>query len=114
MILQDKDYKKRRKLQNQTIELQTVTAFEKGRRKGVMSFEDDMIVFRELFAAARKRSKQIARTQHFSVLERPDGSIAGTFRFDPNASKIKGKLSAEFWQALSIALNLKVEGGENE
>lgn len=108
MIAPDDDYKVTARHEGQTVETLTNTKFESGKRSGVMSFEDDIMIFREFIKVSRKRSKQIARTQHFSVLERPDGSIAGTFRFNPNASKIKGKLSAEFWQALTTALNLKV------
>lgn len=113
MIANDNDYKVTKRHEGQTIEMLTNSKFESGKRSGVMSYEDDILIFREFIKVSRKRSRQIARTQHFSVLERPDGIIAGTFRFDPNASKIKGKLSAEFWQALTTALNLKVVVGDD-
>lgn len=78
------------------------------KRKGVIEIKsDDEILFVEFITAKRQRSKQIARTDHFSVLARPDGSMYGTFHFDPNKSKIRGKLSAEFWRAITFALDLK-------
>lgn len=85
----------------------TDTPFNSGKRRGVLSIEEEEIVFMELITAKRKRSKQIARTAHFSVVERPDGNIAGTFYFNPSLNKIRGKLSAEFWQAITLALNVK-------
>lgn len=79
------------------------------KRKGVIEIKsDDEILFVEFITAKRRRSKQIARTKHFSVLARPDGSMYGTFHFDPNSPKIRGKLSAEFWQAICVALDLKI------
>ncbi|MCQ2278982.1 MAG: hypothetical protein MJZ62_06740 [Bacteroidales bacterium] len=108
MIKNDKDYKHVREVASADILFFTATKFEKGKRRGVMTIEDDRMIFREMVNAERKRSKPITRTQHFSVLERPDGTIAGTFRFNPSESKIKGKLSAEFWRALTAAMNLKV------
>lgn len=92
--------------------LLTDTPFSSGKRKGVLSIDEEEIVFMELITAKRKRSKQIARTAHFSVVERPDGNIAGTFYFDPNLKKIRGKLSAEFWQAITLALNVKNDNYE--
>lgn len=92
--------------------LLTDTPFSSGKRKGVLSIEEEEIVFMELITAKRKRSKQIARTAHFSVVERPDGNIAGTFYFDPNLKKVRGKLSAEFWQAITLALNVKNDNYE--
>lgn len=88
----------------------TDTEVRKGqKRRGVLEVvgEDDYL-FKEYIQAKRIRSKQIARTGHFSVLARPDGTMYGTFHFDPNKPKIKGKLSAEFWQAICLALNLKI------
>lgn len=107
MIKNDKDYKKRRAVEDKPIELLTDTPFEDGKRKGVLSFEDEIIIFREMITAQRVRSRQIARTKHFSVLERPDGDITGTFRFKKEGRKLRGQLSAEFWQAISLALELK-------
>lgn len=107
-MIKDK-YKTRRVVEDQKIELYTDTEFTKGKRRGVLSIEKEALIFREMTSTRGKRSKQIARTAHFSVLERPDGMIAGTFRFDPSRKKIKGELSAEFWQAISIALNLQVK-----
>lgn len=114
MIKEQKDYIKHRRLEKQTVELHTESTFDEGKRKGVVSFEEGEMHFCENVEHRGPRSKQIARTAHFSVNERPDGRIAGTFHFDPSTKNIKGKLSAEFWQALSIALNLKVEGGGDE
>lgn len=106
MIKNNKEYKKRTRLEK-TIELLTDTPFEKGKRKGVLSFEDEIVIFREMITAQRARSKQIARTKHFSVRERPDGDITGTFHFKKEGKKLRGQLSAEFWQAISLALELK-------
>lgn len=111
MIKNDKDYKKKRRSDSQSIELLTDTEFKHGKRKGVLSIEEEVMIFREMITAQRRRSKQIARTSHFSVLERPDGTISGTFTFNANQPKIKGQLSAEFWQAISLALTNK---GNNE
>lgn len=109
MIKEDKDYKRKRQVDKPT-KIMSDGDIEKGKLRGVIELENDMLIFREMIAAQRgKRSKQIARTKHFSVLQRPDGDITGTFHFNPNGAKIKGQLSAEFWQAISIAMNLKIE-----
>ncbi len=113
MIKNDKDYKKRRHEASKPVELLTDTDFTQGRRRGVLAIEEEVMIFREMITAARRRSKQIARTAHFSVLERPDGTISGTFTFNPNSKKIKGQLSAEFWQAITLALTTKGKTDEN-
>lgn len=112
-MIKDK-YKKRRVVEDQKLELHTETDFTKGKRKGVLSIEDEVLIFREMITAERKRSKSIARTAHFSVLERPDGSIAGTFHFRAEGKKLRGQLSAEFWQAITLAFNIndKTENDE--
>lgn len=112
MIKNDNEYSKRAVMEGRKIKLLTDTAFTKGKRMGVLSIEEEAVTFREVYKRECKRSKPIARTAHFSVLERPDGSIAGTFRFDPNKSKIKGTLSAEFWQAITLALTVKENSDE--
>lgn len=114
MIKDDKDYKKRKELKEKPVRLLTDSPFEKGSRKGVLSFEDEMLIFREMISASRKRSKQVARTKHFSVLERPDGEISGTFRFKKEGKKLRGQLSAEFWQAITLALELNEINKKNE
>lgn len=97
-----KDNYKRKRTVDGRLELNTETDFTHGERKGMLSFEDDMMIFREIIAAKRKRSKSICRTAHFSVLRRPDGSIGGTFHFQAKGKKLRGQLSAEFWQAISL------------
>lgn len=106
MIKEDKDYKKKSTLKDKNLKLLTDSDFVKGKRKGVLSFEDEMLIFREIISAHRIRSRQIARTKHFSVLERPDGDITGTFRFKKAGKRLRGQLSAEFWQAITLALEL--------
>lgn len=107
-------YKKRQVLAGRTIELHTDSAFRNGKRKGVLEIEDEVLIFREMIATVRKRSKSIARTTHFSVLERPDGTIAGTFHFRPEGKKLRGRLSAEFWQAITLAFDINDKTEDDE
>lgn len=113
MVKNEKDYKRRKDIKC-TLGLRTDTPFTEGKRKGWLSIEDEMVIFKEIISASRKRSKRIVKTDHFSVLERPDGSIAGTFHFKAKGKRLRGQLSAEFWQAITLAFKINDKTEQDE
>lgn len=55
------------------------------------------------------RNKLVARTKHFTLMKRPDGTFSGIFRFDISKKYVESELVAEIRNMIDYATKNDVE-----